>query len=202
MIPQASPVLVFDPAGAVAPRLATALGRPFAILPAATVEDACTTLGTADVALAFVAGRDATARHLLAEIARRCPGAVRIALADAEDPEIFALEAAGAELCLPETAPDTALRLTARHARSLYRLRRAHDTGLDRLGTRAAPAVRPTLRQRVARLEADVLRETMVRLGGNKSRAADELGLSRVGLRAKLVRYGIGSRATAAARQR
>ena len=31
----------------------------------------------------------------------------------------------------------------------------------------------------------------MIRLRWNKSRAARELGLSRVGLRAKLVRYGL-----------
>lgn len=194
MVPQPAPVLVFDPSGTVAPRLAVALGRPFAMLPAATDEAACATLAEADIALAFVAGRDATARQMLAEIARRCPSAVRIALADAEDPEIFALEAAGAELCLPEAAPDTALRLTARHARSLFRLRKAHDTGLDRLGTRTAPPpARSTLRAQVARLEAEILRETMARCGGNKTRVAEELGLSRVGLRAKLARHGLGA---------
>ena len=48
-----------------------------------------------------------------------------------------------------------------------------------------------TLKDRVERIEADVIRETMARLRGNKSRAAEELGLSRVGLRAKLARYGL-----------
>jgi two-component system response regulator HupR/HoxA len=33
--------------------------------------------------------------------------------------------------------------------------------------------------------------ETLVRCRWNKSKAADELGLSRMGLRAKLERYGI-----------
>ncbi|MGF1659162.1 MAG: sigma-54 interaction domain-containing protein [Rubrimonas sp.] len=47
------------------------------------------------------------------------------------------------------------------------------------------------LRDRVERLEARILRETLARHGWNKSRAADELGLSRVGLRAKLDRYGL-----------
>ena len=47
------------------------------------------------------------------------------------------------------------------------------------------------LRDRVERMEARILRETMARHGWNKSRAADELGLSRVGLRAKLHRYGL-----------
>jgi two-component system response regulator HupR/HoxA len=49
-----------------------------------------------------------------------------------------------------------------------------------------------TLKDRVERLEARILRETLIRLRGNRTRAADELGLSRVGLRAKLDRYGIG----------
>ncbi len=50
-----------------------------------------------------------------------------------------------------------------------------------------------TLQERVERLEAAVIREAMRRLNGNKSRVAEELGLSRVGLRAKLARYGLGS---------
>ena len=41
------------------------------------------------------------------------------------------------------------------------------------------------------RLEARVIAETVHRHGGNKTRAAEELGLSRAGLRAKLARYGI-----------
>jgi two-component system response regulator HupR/HoxA len=40
-------------------------------------------------------------------------------------------------------------------------------------------------------LEARVLKETMIRHRWNKSRAASELGLSRVGLRHKLLRYGL-----------
>jgi two-component system response regulator HupR/HoxA len=36
-----------------------------------------------------------------------------------------------------------------------------------------------------------ILMETLLRCRWNKSRAAEELGLSRVGLRAKLDRYGI-----------
>ncbi len=50
-----------------------------------------------------------------------------------------------------------------------------------------------TLKERVERLEAEVIREALQRLHGNKSRVAEELGLSRVGLRAKLARYGLGS---------
>lgn len=47
------------------------------------------------------------------------------------------------------------------------------------------------LKERMAQLEVRVLRQAMLRHHGNKSRAARELGLSRVGLRAKLVRYGL-----------
>ncbi|MCF7983993.1 MAG: sigma-54 dependent transcriptional regulator [Thiohalocapsa sp.] len=48
-----------------------------------------------------------------------------------------------------------------------------------------------TLKQRVASIEAALLRDTLARHGGNKTRAAEALGLSRVGLRAKLARYGL-----------
>ncbi|MGQ9369489.1 sigma-54-dependent transcriptional regulator [Azospirillum sp. ST 5-10] len=47
------------------------------------------------------------------------------------------------------------------------------------------------LKARIERIEAGILLETLVRCRWNKSRAADELGLSRMGLRAKLERYGI-----------
>ncbi|WP_420569662.1 sigma-54-dependent transcriptional regulator [Thalassovita sp.] len=48
-----------------------------------------------------------------------------------------------------------------------------------------------TLKDRVEQIEMRILRETLTRLKWNKSRAANELGLSRVGLRAKIERYGI-----------
>jgi len=47
------------------------------------------------------------------------------------------------------------------------------------------------LRDRVERVEAAILLETLLRVRWNKSQAAKELGLSRVGLRAKLDRYGL-----------
>jgi len=47
------------------------------------------------------------------------------------------------------------------------------------------------LKSRIEHLEARLLSEALARHGGNKSRAARELGLSRVGLRAKLNRYGL-----------
>ncbi|MDQ0503703.1 sigma-54-dependent transcriptional regulator [Xanthobacter agilis] len=52
------------------------------------------------------------------------------------------------------------------------------------------------LKDRIERMEASILTETLVRCRWNKSRAAEELGLSRVGLRAKLDRYGIARGAT------
>ncbi|MCF6230207.1 MAG: sigma-54 dependent transcriptional regulator [Gammaproteobacteria bacterium] len=48
-----------------------------------------------------------------------------------------------------------------------------------------------TLRERIESLEAIILRESLIRHRWNKSRAAKELGLSRVGLRSKLERYGL-----------
>ncbi len=48
-----------------------------------------------------------------------------------------------------------------------------------------------TLKERVEAMEARILRETLTRLKWNKSHAAEELGISRLGLRSKLDRYGV-----------
>ncbi len=48
-----------------------------------------------------------------------------------------------------------------------------------------------SLKERVEQLESRILRETLIRHRWNKSRAARDLGLSRVGLRSKLERYGL-----------
>ncbi len=48
-----------------------------------------------------------------------------------------------------------------------------------------------SLKERVELIEMRILRETLTRHRWNKSRAAAELGVSRVGLRAKLDRYGV-----------
>jgi two-component system response regulator HupR/HoxA len=48
-----------------------------------------------------------------------------------------------------------------------------------------------TLKAHLDRVETEVLRAAMARHSGNKSRVADELGLTRVGLRMKLGRLGI-----------
>ncbi|MCG6896990.1 MAG: hypothetical protein LJE60_07790 [Thiocapsa sp.] len=52
-------------------------------------------------------------------------------------------------------------------------------------------ATTSTLKERVEALEAGILSETLTRCDGNKTRAAAELGLSGVGLRNKLARYGL-----------
>lgn len=51
--------------------------------------------------------------------------------------------------------------------------------------------VRGSLKSRIEQLESRILKETLVRHRWNKTRAAEELGLSRVGLRSKLERYGL-----------
>jgi two-component system response regulator HupR/HoxA len=48
-----------------------------------------------------------------------------------------------------------------------------------------------SLKERLETLEAKLVRQALLRHRGNKSRAARELGLSRVGLRSKLSRYGL-----------
>jgi transcriptional regulator with GAF, ATPase, and Fis domain len=48
------------------------------------------------------------------------------------------------------------------------------------------------LRPRVERLERTLIREALARHGGNQTRAAEALGLSRFGLQKKLRRYGMG----------
>ncbi|MCJ2182813.1 sigma-54 dependent transcriptional regulator [Novosphingobium sp. 1949] len=48
-----------------------------------------------------------------------------------------------------------------------------------------------TLKERVEALEAEIIRDALIRHRWNKSQVARELGLSRVGLRAKLDRYGL-----------
>jgi two-component system response regulator HupR/HoxA len=64
------------------------------------------------------------------------------------------------------------------------------DTGADRSAEGVLTAA-GTLKDRTDLIEMRILRETLTRHRWNKSRAATELGLSRVGLRAKLDRYGI-----------
>ncbi|MFZ4479650.1 MAG: sigma-54-dependent transcriptional regulator [Rhodoferax sp.] len=55
----------------------------------------------------------------------------------------------------------------------------------------AGSAASGLLRHRLERLEAQVIREAMQRHNGNKTHVADQLGLTRVGLRMKLIRLGL-----------
>ncbi|MGD9917512.1 MAG: sigma-54-dependent transcriptional regulator [Paenirhodobacter sp.] len=71
------------------------------------------------------------------------------------------------------------------------------EEGADRAAEGVMTA-QGTLKDRVELIEMRILRETLTRNRWNKSRAAAELGLSRVGLRAKLERYGINAPASAA----
>jgi two-component system response regulator HupR/HoxA len=61
----------------------------------------------------------------------------------------------------------------------------------DALPLEEFAGLKGTLKDRVETLEARILQETLIRHRWNKSRAAKELGLSRVGLRSKLERYGL-----------
>ncbi|MFU8834252.1 MAG: sigma-54-dependent transcriptional regulator [Roseovarius sp.] len=76
--------------------------------------------------------------------------------------------------------------LISRHILQAVPGRAGSDPALDAVLTARGP-----LKTRVEEIEARILRETLTRLRWNKSRAAEELGLSRVGLRAKIDRYDI-----------
>jgi two-component system response regulator HupR/HoxA len=56
---------------------------------------------------------------------------------------------------------------------------------------RLADADSGLLRHQLERLEAQLIQDAMLRHKGNKTRVADELGLTRVGLRMKLMRLGL-----------
>lgn len=67
----------------------------------------------------------------------------------------------------------------------------------DPLAPKAASASAAlSLKDRVEQLERQILRETLKRYGWNKTRAAQALGLSRVGLNNKLERYQLEPPAT------
>ncbi|MEY4737754.1 MAG: hypothetical protein RL302_2073 [Pseudomonadota bacterium] len=71
---------------------------------------------------------------------------------------------------------------------SAFSLRMLHGQA----GVHAADLPRTgTLSERLDAIEAMVLRETLLRHRWNKTRAATELGLSRVGLRGKMARFGL-----------
>jgi len=77
------------------------------------------------------------------------------------------------------------------------------DAGLfsSRVGRAATHGGRPgfnaegaTLKERLDQLEAQLIADALQRHKGNKTRVAEELGLTRVGLRMKLSRLGIGDK--------
>ncbi len=68
-------------------------------------------------------------------------------------------------------------------------LRGAHDDSPQ--SDKLFAQMKGNLKERVGQLEARILKETLIRHRWNKTRAAEELGLSRVGLRSKLERYGL-----------
>ena len=68
-------------------------------------------------------------------------------------------------------------------------LRAAEDSEEQELGFLSG--IEGSLKERMEQLEARVVKETLIRHRWNKTKAAAELGLSRVGLRSKLSRYGL-----------
>ncbi|MBL8331417.1 MAG: sigma-54-dependent Fis family transcriptional regulator [Rubrivivax sp.] len=85
--------------------------------------------------------------------------------------------------------------LTLRAASFSSRLLKGQAGQMKAVAGQSAPLpASGTLQERLDAIEAMVLREVLLRQHWNKTRAAQELGLSRVGLRAKLLRFGIESR--------
>lgn len=69
----------------------------------------------------------------------------------------------------------------------------------SRFGASATDAMQADsslLKHQLERVEAQLLRAAMARHKGNKTHVADELGLTRVGLRMKLMRLGLASDTT------
>ena len=65
------------------------------------------------------------------------------------------------------------------------------SSSIEEDGDDDAASVDGSLRDRLGLLEQRIIRETLIRHRWNKSKAAKELGLSRVGLRGKLERFGL-----------
>jgi len=72
------------------------------------------------------------------------------------------------------------------------RVERRHLSDAVRFGPWEGGSEPSTLQEKLDRIERDEIVRTLDRTGGNKTQAARELGLSRQGLKNKLVRYGIG----------
>ena len=69
---------------------------------------------------------------------------------------------------------------------------RLHQVASASSATATAPEANSgLLRHQLERMEAQLIQDAMLRHKGNKTRVADELGLTRVGLRMKLLRLGL-----------
>ena len=85
-----------------------------------------------------------------------------------------------------------ALSATERIEAQAFSLRVLHGQAGLSATAQATPLPRSgTLGERLDAIEAMILRETLLRHRWNKTRAAKELGLSRVGLRGKMLRFGL-----------
>ena len=75
----------------------------------------------------------------------------------------------------------------------LLRAAQAQETSLAAENAIEGPADEPSsqLKHHLERIEAQLIKESMLRHKGNKTHVADELGLTRVGLRMKLIRFGL-----------
>ena len=71
------------------------------------------------------------------------------------------------------------------------RVLRAAEGEADERDLSLLDGVDGSLKARLDHLEARIIKEALLRHRHNKTRAAQELGLSRVGLRSKLARYGL-----------
>jgi two-component system response regulator HupR/HoxA len=76
------------------------------------------------------------------------------------------------------------------HIRALKPTVKSRGTALDLEGI--------SLKEKVEKMEAEIIAHTLKRLRWNQSRAALELGLSRVGLANKIKRYGLGAESSVA----
>ncbi len=119
--------LVIDPRGRDVAFVRRALRPEFVVRVAGSGDDAVAALERQVVPVAVeVSDHDAEqARRLIAEIGRRRPGASRVAIAAPRDPDVFGLEAAGAEHVVLRPLLEAALRLAVRSARRAFDLRRA-----------------------------------------------------------------------------
>jgi two-component system response regulator HupR/HoxA len=68
-----------------------------------------------------------------------------------------------------------------------------HETGgaVEETIETASDDTSSQLKHHLERIEAQLIKEAMLRHKGNKTHVADELGLTRVGLRMKLIRFGL-----------